>query len=157
MTQTVMRLEGDKALIRALGKLNDSTQRKIVKSAVTRGSQPWVKAARQEAPSGPDDGKSDKKKLKKGIGKKVKKYPSGAIVAIVGNVLEAFHAHLVEFGTTFRFHKSGKYVGVMPANPFMRRAYDRTKREVVRKTEQFAWKGIEKEAAKLGRQSRGKR
>jgi HK97 gp10 family phage protein len=33
-------------------------------------------------------------------------------------------AHLVEFGTVERFHKSGKSVGVMPANPFARRAWD---------------------------------
>lgn len=34
------------------------------------------------------------------------------------------HAHWVEFGTGPRFHKSGRYVGVMPADPFMRPAWD---------------------------------
>ncbi len=34
------------------------------------------------------------------------------------------HAHLVEFGTVERFHKSGKSVGRMPANPFIRPAWD---------------------------------
>ena len=35
------------------------------------------------------------------------------------------HAHLVEFGTVDRFHKgSGKSVGAMPMNPFMRPAFD---------------------------------
>jgi hypothetical protein len=34
------------------------------------------------------------------------------------------HAHLVEYGTVERFHKGGKSVGVMPANPFVRPAWD---------------------------------
>jgi len=34
------------------------------------------------------------------------------------------HAHLVEFGTGERQHKSGKSVGQMPAQPFMRPAFD---------------------------------
>jgi len=33
-------------------------------------------------------------------------------------------AHLVEFGTAGRYHKSGKYVGAMPANPFFRGSVD---------------------------------
>jgi HK97 gp10 family phage protein len=34
------------------------------------------------------------------------------------------HAHLVEFGTGERHHKSGKSTGVMPAHPFVRPAFD---------------------------------
>lgn len=34
------------------------------------------------------------------------------------------HAHLVEFGTGERKHKSGKSTGVMPAQPFIRPAFD---------------------------------
>lgn len=34
------------------------------------------------------------------------------------------HAHLVEFGTGARHHKSGKSTGVMPAQPFVRPAFD---------------------------------
>lgn len=34
------------------------------------------------------------------------------------------HAHLVEFGTGPRHHKSGKYTGVMPATAFIRPAFD---------------------------------
>ena len=43
---------------------------------------------------------------------------------LVRVAITAPHAHLVEFGTVKRFHKSGKSVGVMPANPFTRRAWD---------------------------------
>lgn len=34
------------------------------------------------------------------------------------------HAHLVEFGTGPRYTKSGAYRGMMPAQPFMRPAWD---------------------------------
>lgn len=37
------------------------------------------------------------------------------------------HAHLVEFGTVERFHESGKSTGSMPAQPFIRPAFDNTK------------------------------
>lgn len=45
---------------------------------------------------------------------------------LVRIAVTAPHAHLVEFGTAERFHKSGKSVGAMPANPFVRRAWDGT-------------------------------
>lgn len=41
------------------------------------------------------------------------------------------HAHLVEFGTGPRFHKSGKYVGIMPPDPFLRPAWDANKDQVL--------------------------
>lgn len=48
------------------------------------------------------------------------------VTADIGpNKRRAPHAHLVEFGTGPRFHKSGKYVGVMPPDPFVRPAWDR--------------------------------
>lgn len=41
------------------------------------------------------------------------------------------HAHLVEFGTGPRFHKStGKYVGEMPANPFFARGRNKSRSQV---------------------------
>lgn len=45
---------------------------------------------------------------------------------LVRVMVTAPHAHLVEFGTVPRFHKSGKSVGVMPAHPFVRPAWDGT-------------------------------
>lgn len=44
---------------------------------------------------------------------------------LVRVMLTAPHAHLVEFGTDPRFHKStGKSTGTMPAHPFVRPAWD---------------------------------
>lgn len=43
------------------------------------------------------------------------------VFMLIGSV--APHAHLVERGTAERFHKSGKSVGVMPAEPFVLPAF----------------------------------
>lgn len=43
------------------------------------------------------------------------------------------HAHLVEYGTEKRHHKSGKYVGYVNANPFVRRSIDATAEQVKRR------------------------
>ena len=46
---------------------------------------------------------------------------------LVWVAVNAPHAHLVEFGTVERFHKtSGKSTGVMPMQPFIRPAWDAT-------------------------------
>lgn len=46
------------------------------------------------------------------------------VSADIGPARYARHAHLVEFGTGPRYHKSGKFVGVMPPDPFVRPAWD---------------------------------
>lgn len=45
--------------------------------------------------------------------------------ADIGPDKSAGHAHLVEFGTGPRHHKDGRFVGAMPADPFIRPAWDR--------------------------------
>lgn len=48
---------------------------------------------------------------------------------------KAPHAHLVEFGTVQRAHRSGKSTGNVPARPFIRPAWDEMKGEVNRAVE----------------------
>ncbi len=52
-------------------------------------------------------------------------YPAVSMVGIKWFGFQ--HAHLIEFGTAGRYHKSGKYVGAMPANPFFRSSIDSAK------------------------------
>ncbi|RMF11096.1 MAG: HK97 gp10 family phage protein [Alphaproteobacteria bacterium] len=49
---------------------------------------------------------------------------------VAAAVFRAPHAHLVEFGTAERFHKSGKSVGSAPAQPFLFPAYRIMKRRI---------------------------
>jgi HK97 gp10 family phage protein len=55
-------------------------------------------------------------------------YPPTAICGIDRAI--APHAHLVEYGTTERFHKSGKSVGAAKQQPFFRPAWDESKGQV---------------------------
>jgi len=55
-----------------------------------------------------------------------KKRPNApaAFVAIDYGKTQAFYAHMDEYGTAPRYHKSGKSVGAVPARGFMRKAID---------------------------------
>lgn len=54
------------------------------------------------------------------------------------------HAHLVEFGTGPRFHKSGKFVGAVMADPFMRPAWDAQSSTMIADLGRLVWQDIEK-------------
>ncbi|HSH40541.1 MAG TPA: hypothetical protein VK973_00240, partial [Arenicellales bacterium] len=47
--------------------------------------------------------------------------------------------------------KSGKSTGVMPAQPFMRPAWDAGKRQALSKFERLLWKEIDKSARNLAK------
>lgn len=55
------------------------------------------------------------------------------------------HAHLLEFGTMPRYHrKSGKYVGAVMADPFMRPAWDANSGDMLERLGVELWQEIEK-------------
>lgn len=62
-------------------------------------------------------------------------------------------AVLIEFGTGPRYHKSGKFVGVMPAFPFMRPAWEEHKHQILDDFSAELWTQIEKSAARLAKRS----
>lgn len=63
----------------------------------------------------------------------------------------ARHAHLVEFGSAARRHKSGKSSGVMPAQPFLRPAWEAGKRRALDDFAALLWVEIEKAATRLAK------
>lgn len=54
------------------------------------------------------------------------------------------HWYIVEHGTVGRSHDNGKYVGVMPAQPYLRPAVAKAKREI-RNHWRAGWKEAERE------------
>lgn len=74
-------------------------------------------------------------------------------VGIKKNTKKFRIAHLIEFGTALRQKKSGASTGVMRARPFMRPAYEATKRQVldaiVDKARQNALRGITRANARM--------
>lgn len=78
---------------------------------------------------------------------------AGHVVSMyVGPVQEdgshAPHAHLIEFGTAPRSHKSGKYVGFVSPQPFMRPAWDAWSPRMLEELGRLMWEEIEKTVAR---------
>lgn len=114
-------------------------EKKAATDAMVDSAERMAEAARQNA------GKSRRTgKLQDAIGvyRKTAKSQRKTKVSVNKDVGEAYvgvgyrrgsqgyapHAHLVEFGTGPRFQKTtGRYVGQMPAKPFMRPAFDAEK------------------------------
>lgn len=58
------------------------------------------------------------------------------------------HAHLIEMGTGPRYHRNGKFVGAVMADPFMRPAWDAHKGKMLDRLGQEIWLQIEKSLAR---------
>jgi len=160
-------LLGEKQLLRKLDRLSDKIGRRVLAKAMRAASRPVIKAARANVPT-------DSGNLKKSLGVRLKFYRgSGTEVAIVGprirgqrtttiksganagkervtKGLYGRHGHLVEFGTQARYTKTGKFTGIMPANPFMRRAWDSMHKAAERAGIDKLKKEVEKEARRGG-------
>lgn len=119
-------LAGAADLDRALQAMAKTTAKRTARKAMARALSPVEEAARALAPVGPTGN------LREGVTVSHKLNPSQAAEAGREGRDEAImyvgsnspHAHLVEFGTAPRHHESGKFVGAMPPNPWMRPAWD---------------------------------
>jgi len=60
------------------------------------------------------------------------------------------HAHLVEFGTGPRYQKkTGRYTGSMPPAPYLRNAFDATRRQALEILRDEMWKNIMRSAERI--------
>jgi HK97 gp10 family phage protein len=101
-----------------------------VSSGMRRALQPVAAAARNYAPGSLSERIRIAPTIKAGQqAQSLEKPGKGRKVMYVGAT--APHAHLVEFGTGPRYHANGKYVGIMPPDPFLRPAWDANKDEVL--------------------------
>ncbi len=119
-------LRGAAELDRALQDLAKTTAKRTARKAMGTSLEPVEAAAKALAPVGPTGNLRDSvtisHKLKPSQAAGAPREGKHVLHMYVG--ASAPHAHLVEFGTGPRFHKSGKFVGVMPPNPWMRPAWD---------------------------------
>lgn len=138
-----LKLHGVKEMQRALQELPDELQQPLVEVALVRAAAPMRDAAEELAPDAEPFGRGlvqhviTSTKLTETQAKEVgppRKDEARVYVGIDGERPGyAPYAHLNEWGTGPRYHKSGKYVGEMPAKPFMRPAFDATARAVIRR------------------------
>jgi HK97 gp10 family phage protein len=63
------------------------------------------------------------------------------------------HAHLQEFGTGPRYHKSGKYVGQVSAQPFLRPAWDSYQATMLETIQTELWADLQRSIARAERRA----
>jgi HK97 gp10 family phage protein len=154
--KTRMAVEGMKELDAALAELPKATGKNVLRRVARKSIGIVVEAARPLVPV--DNGKL---KRSLSVSTKLSKRQSSlarrelaegkASVTVYAGVGAYPHAHLVEFGTKERFHKSGKSVGRMKPQPFMRPAWDSTKMRVLATFQKDMWTEIEKAAQRLAK------
>jgi HK97 gp10 family phage protein len=142
-------LIGEKQLRKILATLPGKVRRKVLRQALNAAGTPILKEARARANESKESGT-----LKKSLKKKVKVFPSGTGVVMIGPDKETsgefngkkriprYYAHLVENG---HIDASGKFV---PGKPFLRPAFDSKSGESLNVLKQKLADGVVREAAK---------
>lgn len=136
-----LKVEGLRELEKLLEQLPAAAARRTSRAAMMVALEPVAATARSLAPRGDEPknarmadtiGVSDKltkrqarearRLFREGVGRHVQEVYVGVAHPV---------AHLVEFGSGPRRHKTGKSTGVMPAQPFMRPAWDQNRQAVL--------------------------
>ena len=154
MTVVGLDLRGDKALIKALAALEGSVNRRVIKGATLKAMKPVVKSAKDNVRPHDRTGQ-----LRKSIGTKQKKYPSGIMWTAVGPrkgfkidteqfgpVNPVNYGHLLEFGNQ---QHDGK--------PWLRPAFDSNKGRIQSIMTRELRVGIAKEVLKARQKAGGPR
>lgn len=178
MADPIVKITGIKELQQLFRQLPDATGRNALYRALLKAAEPAASDARFRASA--DEGNLRKsihvtRRLQKNQGKKEKRDEAVIYIGVSTNRESAFyapHAHLVEFGTGPRYHgmkrktrrvgplgerrristgNTGKYVGEMPAKPFLRPAWDANAKQVEQRFGEYAAIEIQKAVARLKR------
>lgn len=153
-------------LDRAFKELGESLSKDVLNSALNKAVQPTVDAARAIAPRSDDgdhlaDAITKSRRITKTQEKALGGRPKGAFIAVGPNARRASHGHLIEDGHMVRARgpkrpgsppRSG--VAFVGPRPFMRPAWEITKRDYPRRFVAEIKPAIEKVLRKLNRQLR---
>lgn len=155
------KVEGFRDMEKALAQLKRGTAKGVTRRSLKKVLKPVAEAADASAFEIAITSKLTARQKVRARGD----FSRSVVTMYVGPIDEdgqgAPHAHLIEFGTMPRHHDSGKFVGAVMADPFMRPAWDahrpllleRLGKEVwanIEKTIERARRKAEREAAKAG-------
>jgi len=130
-------ITGLREIERALKRLPTRTVERISRKALSAGARLVRDDARRRAPFRTG-------RLKKSI--KVKARRSRRNVITVSVLTKVRYSHLVELGTHERFVKKNKrFVGAMPARPFMRPALEVNRHKALDVYKRVMWREIRRE------------
>jgi HK97 gp10 family phage protein len=158
-----MDLEGFSELENLLDQLSNAAGKGVLRRSLKKAAQPTADLMNSYAPKGPTGNLKGSiivgTKLSKSQAGKHRKLVRGdkaSVEMFVGadHNLSGRHAHLVEFGTGPRFHeKTGRAVGAMPPQPFVRPAWDQDRTAMLARLSQELWGEIEKTIARAQRKA----
>lgn len=148
-----VKVEGLKELERALQELPKANAKAVLRRTLKEAGEPVAKTARALVPEeigylresidvGPTLSPRQKKLHRK----------QSPVEMFVGPGPDPA-AHLNEFGTGDRVTDDGRHIGAMPAQPFMRPAWDQHKMEVLDTIANRTWLEVEKAAARLAKKA----
>ncbi|MFV1530610.1 hypothetical protein [Phaeobacter sp. JH209A] len=123
------KIEGLKEIDSALAALPRATSKAVVRRALKKELAPVADMANGLWPGADDGAFAVSAKLKKG--QQGPEAGPNAVNMFVGSTPAAPHAHLLEWGTEPRYHKSGKYVGAVPPDPMLTPSWDAHKGNII--------------------------
>lgn len=148
---TGLKLQGFKEMDLVLRELGFVTAKRVGQRAMTKALKPTADAANGMLPKGMPPVVINKK-LNKSQAREFRAEDSENLqTTFVGS--PSPRAHLEEFGTGLRQHRSGKSTGIMRARPFMRPAWDQTKDQVLKELGAQLRTEIEKAVARKARRA----
>ncbi len=145
--------EGLADALRALG--NDRMVKRILKKALMEEAEPAAREARRLAPKGKTGRMADKINVSTTLSRRQRaqrrkpNLKNGLVAEVFLGAGAKGPAHLIEFGTGLRRHKSGKSTGYVPAHPYMRPAWEKWKFRILDRFAFRLWHEIERAAKRL--------
>lgn len=158
-----VRVEGLAELEREMEALSQRMGRAALRRAMKKAAEPLVEAARAAAPR-------DRGGLAASVGmggrlnrnqarqhRKAFADDRASIELFVGASYAkgrgGRHAHLVEFGTGNRFQRNGRFVGRMPARPWLRPAWDANRDRLLADLRRHLWEEVRRAVANAERRA----
>jgi HK97 gp10 family phage protein len=113
----------------ALAALPRVTSKAVARRGLKKALQPVTDLANAYWPGATDDAFAVSNRLQPG--QAAPQMGGAPVIMYVGSTKAAPHAHLLEWGTEPRFHKSGKYVGAVAPQPMLTPSWDANKNQVL--------------------------
>lgn len=140
------------AKLAALAELDGKADtKKVLQAGLTEAVQPMVDAAKTKAPRGETGRLQDGIKTTTRAPKNAGAGRTNAKQTRVFVVSTDQKTSWIELGTNERFHKSGKSVGKIEREPFMRPAFNEKGEEVIKRVGEVVSKAIDEAISKGGK------
>lgn len=148
-----MKIEGAGDIERALAELARGTAKGVMRRAMKKALQPVKEGAEYSAFEIAITSKLSPRQRGEAKGDRGRAKVSLYVGPVESDGSHAPHAHLIEFGTGPRRHASGKYVGAVMADPFMRPAWDANRERMLQILRKEVWAEIEKAVERAARKA----